>query len=922
MARNFLKYSGLTYDQIIRQVNDKLNSDERFANFRESAIAQSLVEIFAGAADLVNYYIERRAEECFFDTAQLRSSVILLARSLGYDVQRAVPATAKLRIKFSGDLSSDVTDSGDTVQIPFHTVFTYEDQKYILKQTLQINIGDYIDSISTLGDGFDSGWIEVDFKGQDIWVAQGEIKEKVINGENNPQIGSKFQVYRIDDEEFSNIYGLNYDYETPTTKVWVGNTKSDATQYSIDRRSLINWESLESLQSGETVDVCVIRTSQTEGTEILFGDARYASLGASVSAQGAQTSFDNVYIQYLSTKGSGGNKTGLKYKKVNPSGSIFTTLGAKDITDKVEFQFLTNPTGGGDMETIDEIKANAPNIYYSLDRLVSKRDYSTYLKSLTSPINIKNAFAWGEQEEIQSQQIDAIKELFNIVFFCCVGSLYNTNTSPYSVKSIGNGLETSVLDFNFDPDTVDDDSYFNVYTKNAVVRQLREYDVSATRWQLFSSEESTTTSEGEYDVGSNTISVVYTSNDTDKIPTASASTDITIDVSNLKSSYAGQNTNFLNALATEVTNALTALNDERGTNSNNTNYGDPAFGGVSMTYNSSNGTFELRHDKNDPCQIVALSGSLADDMGFKNEGDYQAGSWVVFSTTRELAQNILTVLNLLDERAQVTVNNIYVSPIIHNFELQGNVYLNALYDRESEKVKINNEIYQFLDTNVDFNEDIFVSNLIEIIEKYPSVKYADVKLRPKEITGGPYYVDYLSELSKSITASLTGGSYTPKTTPTIESYPWSNISNKLEAYKLTNEAFDDWNGTGFQLDTSGSVERLVNSTDGDSLQEYEFKWKKEQNTRNFFAVLAKNVYDKFKASSIEDLINFADSTNFNDLLSALWKDSIYQIRWNMLDTKGNIAQERDSNNNVIKGGYTVGSEIVKINITAVYQYAN
>jgi uncharacterized phage protein gp47/JayE len=923
MATNFLKYSSLTYDDIIRQINDKLASDSRFDNFREGSIAQTLVEIFAGTVDLINFYIERRAEECYFDTARLRSSVILLARSLGYDVQRAVPASAKIKMKIKGDLSTQITDPEETIQIPFHTVFTFEDQSYVLKQTLEIDVGQFVDDISTQGSDFDSGWIQVDLKGEDIWIAQGKIKEKIINGDTNPQVGSKFQLYRIDDTEFSNIYGT-FDYSTPTTKIWVGNTKSDANSYTIDRRSLINFDTLENLQNGQTVDVCVVRTSQTEGVEVLFGDARYASLGAAVSAQGALTSFDNVYIQYLSTKGTAGNKTGLKDKKINFAGSIFTTLGGQNITDKIEFQFLTNPTGGGDMETIDEIKANAPNIYYSLDRLVSKRDYATYLKSLTNPINIKNAFAWGEQEEIQAQGIDAIQALFNIVFFTCVGSLYNINTSPYSVKSIGNGLDSALLDFNFDPNSVDDDSYFNVYTKNAIVRQLREYDISETRWQLFSNVESTTILKGLYDSGATTILVEFTSDDLDKVPSISGTTDITIDISTLKST-ASSDLDFLNNLAIAVTNQLKSVSDNRGKPSNNSNLNSDAFPDVEMIFNSSSNQFELRHSKEDPCKIVTLSATLADTMGFSNEGVYVTGAYVVYSTTRELSQNILTVLNLLNERCQVTVNNIYVSPIIHNFELTGNVYLNALFDREKEKVEINNEIYKFLDTNADFNADIFVSNITEIIEKYPSVKYADIKLVPEIITGGPYFkTGPLDDFLASFIPQPIGYVYPTNSpgTAAIENYPWSNLINKILTYNIASSSFNNWNGTSYQYDTSGASDLLVQSTDGTTLQNYEFKWKKKQTTRNFFEVLAKDLFDSMKNSANDEIIAFADSTNFNDLLSAMWKDSVYMIRFNMLNTKGNISQERDNSNNVIKGGYTVGSEIVKVNITATYRYLN
>lgn len=899
MATNFLKYSGLTYDDIVQQVNDKINSDPRFANFRESAIAQTLVEIFAGTADIVNYYIERRAEECFFDTARLRSSVILLARSLGYDVQRAVPASAKLKFKLKGNLTNEVHSGSETIQIPFHTVFTYDDQKYILKQTLEISIGDYWDAIQTYGNNFDSGWITVDLKGEDIWVAQGEIKEKVINGDTNPQVGSKFQLYRIDDTEFSNIYGTA-DYDTPTTKVFVGNTKSDTTQYSIDRKSLINWETLENLQNGQPVKICAVRTSQTEGIEVIFGDARYAELGANVSGQGTQTSFDNIYIQYLATKGTKGNKVGLKDQKINFSGKIYTTETGQEVTSKIEFQFLTNPNGGADMETIEDIKVNAPNIYYSLDRLVSKRDYITYLKSLTSPINIKNALAWGEQEEIQAQNIEAIQALFNIVFFTCVASLYNINESPYSVKSIGNGLETSVLDFNYNPNEISDDSYFNIYAKTAIVRQLRSYDVSSTRWEMFSNEDATTQDAGLYDNNAKIITVVYTSNTTENAPTITATQDIPVDIASLKTTMTSDN-DFLTDLAGVITAAIRPLKDLRGKASINANLASNGYAfsnDLVMTFDLSQQQFQLRQGEFDVCQIVALSGTLANTMGF---GTSATGAFVRFSTTRELAENIITILNLLSERSQVTVNNIYVSPIIHNFELVGNIYLNPLFDRESERTKINDEIYKWLDTNADFNTDIYISNIIEIIEKYPSVKYTDIRLAPQPITGGPFYVT--------------------NNTPAIENYGWRDTSNKDVVYAKTINWLNSWNSSNFQSDTSGALEYNISSTHGNlPLQQYEFKWKKEQTTRKFFEYLAGGLYNDLKSFYNQEVKDFADSTNFNDLLSALWKDSIEQIRWNMLDTKGNIAQERDNQNNVIKGGYTIGSEIVKVDNKATYQY--
>ena len=147
MANNFLKYTWLTNSDIVTQIRDKLNADERFQNFTESSIAQTLIEIFAACTDITNYMLERRAEECYFDTARLKSSVVLLARSLGYIVQRPIPAQARLKVRLKGDYSG--LDASSTIQIPAHSVFAYNGMKYVLKKTLTINYADYSKVLET-----------------------------------------------------------------------------------------------------------------------------------------------------------------------------------------------------------------------------------------------------------------------------------------------------------------------------------------------------------------------------------------------------------------------------------------------------------------------------------------------------------------------------------------------------------------------------------------------------------------------------------------------------------------------------------------------------------------------------------------------------------------------------------------------------
>ena len=893
MAKNFLKYSSLTYDDIIQQINDRLAADARFDNFRESSIAKTIIEIFAGTTDLINFYVERRAEECFFDTLKLKSSAILLARSLGYDVQRAVPASGKIKLKLKGDFTGVFSEANEIVQIPYHSVFSFEGQNFLLKKTLTFNVNSSMQNdMIAQGTAYESDYISVDYNNDEIFIVQGEIKEKIIDGTSNAQVGSKFQIYRIEDPTVANTYG-NEDYDTPTTKIWVGNTKNESTEYQIDRRSLINWETISLIQEGVQNYVSVLRTAVTEGVEILFGDAKFAALGASVSGTGAQTSFDNIYFQYLSTNGLKGNKSGIKDKKINFSDKIYSTVNGIDITSKVQFWFNSNLTGGADMESIDEIKANAPGIYYSLDRLVTKEDYRNFLKSLTNPINIKNALAWGEQEEIIKKRTDAIVALFNVVFWTAVGSLYNTDVSPYSVKTGSDDMQTTVLDYDYNENEIVDQSYYNVYARQEVVRQLQTYETSGyvkriisqnaiidqlTYWSLY---------QPNMEVAFN-----YTSDNSLYDPNIITSATVLIDVSDLNGNTYATNDLAMTKITERLISALRVINDTRGNVGTNANNGSLAFENINVIYNSTNATFEIIRDLTDKCYITELTGLASSTMGLS--GIEAINAYVTEEV--KLSENIITVLNKLNNRSQVTVKNIYVSPIIKTFELKGTVIIQALYDREEERTKINDSIYEWLDIRSDFNQEIYISNLTELIEQYPSVKYANIRLVPQIVNGGPFYVTgENSTINSLFTAGFLRNS--------VYSYLDSMINNYI--------------GEANTYDVSGSTEKNINYN-STIIQEYAYKWYPHITERSFFEDFVKSVYDGIIGLGLNSLAN---SIQFNNVMSDIRKDFLNIIGYNMLDTMGNIAPEYNANNEYIKGGYSLGNEIVKIDSKLVFQYA-
>src|SRR6266481_397463 len=78
-----------------------------------------LIELFAYMADILSYYQDRIANEAFLSTAQERRSVIEHLNLIGYELQGAAPASARLSIIVSND-RNDLVEirAGDQFSTP------------------------------------------------------------------------------------------------------------------------------------------------------------------------------------------------------------------------------------------------------------------------------------------------------------------------------------------------------------------------------------------------------------------------------------------------------------------------------------------------------------------------------------------------------------------------------------------------------------------------------------------------------------------------------------------------------------------------------------------------------------------------------------------------------------------------------------
>ena len=134
-----------------------------------------------------------------------------------------------------------------------------------------------------------------------------------------------------------------------------------------------------------------------------------------------------------------------------------------DMTSNIKIVFNGDIVNGIDFEDQQSIKNNAPLYFASNNKLVTKPDFISYFKGLNSPIRVKNAIAWG-QDEIESNGNTTYKYIQNCICYCIASSLYNTKSSIYSAINV------------LTDNTTNQSGVFSVYgTSNSYLEHLTDY---------------------------------------------------------------------------------------------------------------------------------------------------------------------------------------------------------------------------------------------------------------------------------------------------------------------------------------------------------------------------------------------------------------------------------------------------------------
>jgi len=340
MATPRLQISDLDFDQIKTNLKSYLKQQSQFQDYDfEGSGLNILLDILAYNTHYNSYYLNMVANESFMDTALLRDSVVSHAKTLGYTPYSVTSPLATINITVE---SGDTTPG--TLTIPKGFAFN----------------SNLIDNISynfvTL-DALTVTKANTTYFFENVNIYEGSLNSYSFTyaESSNPKA-----IFTLPDP--------NLDISTISVSVTpnAGNTYSQVYNQVTDVLDITS----ESL-------CFFLQESKNGNYEIYFGDG---VIGKKLT-DGAI-----VTVNYLVTNGENANAA----DGFSPNATIG---GFSNITVDV----VGVAAGGSNRETVDSIKYSSSAQYATQNRLVTVKDYESYIKSKYPSIDAISV--WGGEDE-------------------------------------------------------------------------------------------------------------------------------------------------------------------------------------------------------------------------------------------------------------------------------------------------------------------------------------------------------------------------------------------------------------------------------------------------------------------------------------------------------------------------------------------
>ena len=340
MANARLQISDLDFDQIKTNLKAYLKQQSQFQDYDfEGAGLNILLDILAYNTHYNSYYLNMVANEAFLDTAILRDSVVSHAKTLGY-----VPFSITAPRAIVNVTVDSGTTTPETLTIPKGFSFSSS-----IIDNVSYNFVTLEETTVTKSN--------TSFYFENLNIYEGSLVNYVFNYVENSNPKS---VFVLPDN--------NIDTTTISVSVSpnVGNTSTQVYNQVTDILDITS-----------TSNVYFLQESKNGNYEIYFGDG---VVGKALN-DGAV-----VTVTYLVTNGVAANQT-----------NGFVAASSIGAYSDIVVDVVDVASGGSTRETVDSIKYSAAAQYATQNRLVTVKDYESYIKSKYPSVD--SLSVWGGETE-------------------------------------------------------------------------------------------------------------------------------------------------------------------------------------------------------------------------------------------------------------------------------------------------------------------------------------------------------------------------------------------------------------------------------------------------------------------------------------------------------------------------------------------
>lgn len=350
-----IKSTALDFNTIKNNLKTFLAAQDEFTDYEfEASGLSNLLDVLAYNTHYNALIANYALNESFLSTAQLRSSIVSIAESIGYVPGSRTSSRGKVGIRTS------LTGANLPTNIVLDQGFKFTSSVDDITYNFQTR-----EDLIAVNDGGGNYQFKTINGSADVTLFEGNLKTKTfLVGENENEI------YIIPDK--------NLDLNTVIVKVF--ETPSD-TNYQI----YANIEDATAITSD--TQIYVLKETPNGFFELSFGNGN--TLGITPVAG------NKIEVEYISCSGSVANGA----KVFTPSVDLIVLLtdGITNVSATVETVTIANSVGGREKESNESIKKNAPFQYTTQNRMVVAGDYATLIYRNFQQY-IQEIEAWGGED--------------------------------------------------------------------------------------------------------------------------------------------------------------------------------------------------------------------------------------------------------------------------------------------------------------------------------------------------------------------------------------------------------------------------------------------------------------------------------------------------------------------------------------------